>query len=167
MSAKMATPDPLKIGVFWNKGYDVIIFVHDVTITFFSRDWNYIIDMVIRTRFGYCSISMRKVIKLNFKRIWPEKLLFLRSGLGSSLGLPLVTTLKFYTSVAKLLKFKVRKFWELNPTFVEVTGEKLVGDLFCPHILDRVNSLSVLSKNLNWLWSKFIFLSSFNSSSLS
>ena len=34
--------------------------------------------------------------------------------------------LKLYTSVAKLLKLKVRKFWELNPTFPEVTGENRV-----------------------------------------
>ena len=36
-------------------------------------------------------------------------------------------TLKFYTSVAKGLKPKVRKFWRLIPTFVEITGEKLVA----------------------------------------
>ena len=38
--------------------------------------------------------------------------------------------LKFYTSVAKGLKLKVRKFWELIPPFVEVTREKLVGLTF-------------------------------------
>ena len=31
MSAKMATPGLLKITVFWNKGYYLIIFVEDVT----------------------------------------------------------------------------------------------------------------------------------------
>ena len=36
-------------------------------------------------------------------------------------------TLKFYTSVVKGLKPKVRKFWRLIPTFVEITGEKLVA----------------------------------------
>ena len=51
--------------------------------------------------------------------------------------------LKFDTSVAKGLKLKVRKFWTLTPTFVEVTGEKLVGgggrgDLFGYPILNRV-----------------------------
>ena len=35
--------------------------------------------------------------------------------------------MKFYTSVGKRLKLKVRKFWQLIPTFEEVTGEKLVG----------------------------------------
>ena len=34
---------------------------------------------------------------------------------------------KFYTSVAIVLKLKVRKFLGLIPTFVEITGEKLVG----------------------------------------
>ena len=44
--------------------------------------------------------------------------------------------LKFYISVAKVVKFKVN-FWELIPTFVEVTGEKLIGDFFAP-ILNRI-----------------------------
>ena len=38
----------------------------------------------------------------------------------------------FYTSVGKGLKLKVRKFWGLIPTFVEVAGEKLRGGPFCP-----------------------------------
>ena len=36
-------------------------------------------------------------------------------------------TLKFYTSVAKELKLKVRKFCGLTRTFGEGTGEKLVA----------------------------------------
>ena len=47
--------------------------------------------------------------------------------------------LKFYTSVAKGLRLKVRKFWGVIPTFVEVTGEKLVGGPFRPPILNKVN----------------------------
>ena len=62
MSAKMATPGFLKIRVFWKKGYDVIISVHDVINTFLSRDPNYIIDLVMWPKFGNCSNSMRKVI---------------------------------------------------------------------------------------------------------
>ena len=34
MSVKLVTPDLLKTKVFWNKGYDVIILVHDVAKTF-------------------------------------------------------------------------------------------------------------------------------------
>ena len=52
----------------------------------------------------------------------------------NNLGLALGTDLKFYKSLAKGLKLKFRKFWGLIPTFVEVTGEKLVG----PTILNRV-----------------------------
>ena len=45
----------------------------------------------------------------------------------NNLGLALGMGLKFYTSVAKGLKLKVGKFCRLIPTFVEVTGENLVG----------------------------------------
>ena len=52
-----------------------------------------------------------------------------------------MTNLKFYTSVAKRLKLKVRKFGKLNSTFVEVTREKLVGRPPTPRppILNRIN----------------------------
>ena len=45
--------------------------------------------------------------------------------------------LKLYTSVTKGFKLKVRKFYRLIPTFVEVTGEKQVGSLFSL-ILNRI-----------------------------
>ena len=51
----------------------------------------------------------------------------------NNLGLTLVTNLKFY-SVTKGLKLKIRKFLGLIPTFVEVTGEILVGGPFAPWI---------------------------------
>ena len=42
--------------------------------------------------------------------------------------------LKFYTSVAKWLKLKERKFLGLIHAFVEITRKKLVGWPFCnPH----------------------------------
>ena len=62
MSAKLATLGLLKIKVFWNKGYDVIISVHDVTNKILSRDSNYIVDVVMWPKFGNSSISMREVI---------------------------------------------------------------------------------------------------------
>ena len=40
MSAEMATK-----GLFWNKGYDVITFVDDVTNKILSRDSDYIADL--------------------------------------------------------------------------------------------------------------------------
>ena len=64
--------------------------------------------------------------------------------------LALGTNLKFYTGVAKRLKLKVRKFCGLNPTFVEVTEEKLVGGLFVtppppPATPPILNSVKILS----------------------
>ena len=66
MLAEMATLGLLEIRVFWNKGYDAIIYVHDITSKFLSRDSNYIIDAVMWAKFGNCSISMRKVIIISF-----------------------------------------------------------------------------------------------------
>ena len=43
----------------------------------------------------------------------------------NNLRLAVGTNSKSYTSKAKSLKLKVRKFWGLIPTFVEVTGELL------------------------------------------
>ena len=62
MSAKMATPALLKIKLFWNKGYDVIIYVHDVTNKILSRDSNYVVDVVMTPKFGNFSISIKEVI---------------------------------------------------------------------------------------------------------
>ena len=62
MSAKMATPGLLKIKVFWNKGYDVIIYVHDVTNKILSRDSNYGVNVVMWSKFGDSSISVREVV---------------------------------------------------------------------------------------------------------
>ena len=59
MSEKIATP--LKIKVFLNVVYDVIIYVHYVTSKILSRDSNYIVDMVMWPKFGNSSISMREV----------------------------------------------------------------------------------------------------------
>ena len=56
----------------------------------------------------------------------------------NNLGPVLGINLKIYTSVPKGLKLTVRKFWEIIPTFVEVTEEKLVGRPFSPPILNRV-----------------------------
>ena len=62
LSAKMAALGLLKVKVFWNKGYEVIISVHDITNKILSRDSNYIVDVVMWPKFGNSSISMREVI---------------------------------------------------------------------------------------------------------
>ena len=44
ISAKLATLALLKLKIFSNNGYGVIIFVHDVTNKILSGDSNYIIE---------------------------------------------------------------------------------------------------------------------------
>ena len=63
------------------------------------------------------------------------------------MGVALGKDLKFYTSVAKGLKIKVRMFWGLIPTFVKVIGKKLVGEaLLTAHpFLNRANVTIFLS----------------------
>ena len=62
MSAKMTAPGLLKINVFWNKVYGVIISGHHVTSKILSRDLNDIADVVMRPKFGNSSIFKREVI---------------------------------------------------------------------------------------------------------
>ena len=58
----MATLCLLKLKIFWNKGYDVIIYVYDFTNQTLSRDSNCIVDVIIWLKFGKSSIYMREVI---------------------------------------------------------------------------------------------------------
>ena len=62
LSAKMATLDLLNIIVFWNKDYDVIIPVDDVTNKILSIGPNYIVYAFMWPKFGSSSLSMREVI---------------------------------------------------------------------------------------------------------
>ena len=62
MSANMAAPALLEIKMFWNKGYYVICSVYDVTNKILSHDSNYIIDVVMWSKFGNSSICIRAVI---------------------------------------------------------------------------------------------------------
>ena len=62
MPAKMASLGLLKIKVFWNKGYDVIISVHDVINKILSCNSNYIVDVVMWPKFGNSSIFKREGI---------------------------------------------------------------------------------------------------------
>ena len=115
MTTKVATPGLLKIKVLWNKGYYVVYSVYDVNNKILSHDSNYNMDVVMRPRFDQKNRFFERWSSLKF----------------NNLGLSLGTNLKFYTSLSKRLKLKVRKFWGLISTFVEVTREKLVGGSFC------------------------------------
>ena len=133
ISAKMATLALLKIKVFWNKGYYVIYSVYDVTNEILSHDSNYIMDVVMWPKFYNSSICIREVIITSILMDLTRKTAYCEGWSWfkfNNLGLAIGTKLKFYTSLSKGLKLKIRKFWGLTPTFVEVTGEKLVGGLF-------------------------------------
>ena len=41
--------------VFWNKGYNVMIFVQDVTNKILSREPNYIVDVVMWVNLAFLS----------------------------------------------------------------------------------------------------------------
>ena len=62
MPTEMATLGLLKINEFWNKGYGVIIFVHDVTNKILSRDSMYSMDVVMEPKVGSSSIAIKKAI---------------------------------------------------------------------------------------------------------
>ena len=62
MSAKLATPGLLQANIFRKEGYDVIILDYSVTNKILSRDSNYVIDVVMRPKFGNPRISLREVI---------------------------------------------------------------------------------------------------------
>ena len=68
----------------------------------------------------------------------------------NNLGLALGMNLKFYTSMAKELKLKVRKFWRLFSTFVEVPEEKLVRALFWPPYCPTLASWVRFKSNKNF-----------------
>ena len=57
ISAKLATLGLLKIKVFWDKGYDMIISVHKIL----SQNSIYTVDVVMWPKFGNSSNSMREV----------------------------------------------------------------------------------------------------------
>ena len=140
MSAKMATPELLKVKLFWNKGYYVIYYVYDVTNKILSYESNYIVDVVTWPKSGYSSICIKEVIinSILWETTFFERWSWFKL---NNLGLALGANLKFYTSLSRGLKLKVKKFWGLILTFVEVKEEKLLEGAFLPHppILIRIN----------------------------
>ena len=62
MPPKMATLGYLKMKVFWNKDYGVIISVYDVIYKISSVDSNYFADTVMWPKFGDSSFSMKDLI---------------------------------------------------------------------------------------------------------
>ena len=163
MSAKMDTPGLLKIKVFWKKVYYVIISVHDVTNNILLYHSNYSVSAVMWSKFDNSSISVREVIITSIYKDLTRKTAFFEGCSWckfNNLRLALSTNLTFYTSVAKGLKLKVRKFWGLILTFPEVAEEKLVGEgAFLPPILNRVKIMYFLYFYRSWFMILIFFLS--------
>ena len=76
MSAEMATLSFRKIKVFWNKGYDIMTSVHDVTNKILSRDSNDIINVIMWPKFGYSINSMGEVIRTSILEGFDQKKYF-------------------------------------------------------------------------------------------
>ena len=119
---KMATLGLLKIKLFLNKDYDIIVSVHDVINNILSRDSYNLVDVVMWPNFGNNNFNERSYHNINFMRIWPDMSLFFGSFCFkvNYLGLALGMALKSHASVAKGLKLKVRKCWGLIPTFSQI-----------------------------------------------
>ena len=81
----------------------------------------------------------------------------------NNLELALGMTLEFYTSVVKVLKLKVKRFWDLISTFVGITAAKLVGGLFAgrPNLFKtfikvRCTLSGKISSGKSFRWWKFL-----------
>ena len=105
MPAKMITLGLFKIKAFWNKIYDIIVSVYDVTNKILSDDSNYIVDVLMWPKFGNSSIS----IKFSWPQFYKDLTritIFIEEWSWfkfNNLALALGMALKFYTSVAKEL----------------------------------------------------------------
>ena len=73
MSAKLATLGLLKRKLFWSKGYDVVILVHDVISKILLRDSNYIREVVIWPKFCDSGTSIKEVIITSFLQGFYQK----------------------------------------------------------------------------------------------
>ena len=95
-----------------NKIQAIIISSHDVTNKTSSPGSNKMVDVVIKSKFGKSSIYERSYHNPKFIRIWPEKSFFWFK--FNKWWLALGITLKFWTSVAKVLILNFRELWGAN-----------------------------------------------------
>ena len=84
ISAELATLGFHKIKVFWNKGYEFMISVHDLANKMLSCDSNYIVQVSCDQ--GLVTLAFLWVYecsyhKLSLIRIWPGKAFYLKNAL--------------------------------------------------------------------------------------
>lgn len=122
ISAKLACLGRVKTKVFWNKGYEIIISVQTSSVKIYHET-----QIILQTLPKFCNSSTSISFFITSILSGFDQT-FLRNTLGSSsiIGTGTRYGLKFYTSVDKGLELKVKRFWELIPTFLEVVGEKLI-----------------------------------------
>ena len=77
MSAKVVPPGLLKIKIFQNESYDIIIPDYDFINKILSRDSDYIVEVVMWPKFGNSSISTREVIITSISEAFDQKKHFL------------------------------------------------------------------------------------------
>ena len=115
---KLAPLDFLEIKVFWKKGYNGIIFIHDVNNKILSRESNYIVDVVIWPKFGNYRNSMReKLPQQQFYKDLTRKYNFMEQCVRfkfNDLRLTLGITLNFFHQYKKMLKTKSQKVFGAN-----------------------------------------------------
>ena len=128
MSAKLATLGLLKIKLFQNKGYDVIISVHDVTNTMnqiISRDSNHIVDVVIWPKFdnfNYFITSISSPKKTIFWGVLLAQVQWFRTSTRYGLQILHLCDKRFKT-----------KFLGANSCFWKLQGKNWQGrEPFCP-----------------------------------
>ena len=102
MLAKLATPDLLKITVFWIKSYDVILWVYNVINKILLRDSICVVNVVAWPKFDNLIISMKDFVEGWY---WFK---------FNSLELVRSMVLKNYSVVAKVLQIKIQKMLRSN-----------------------------------------------------
>ena len=131
MSAKMASPGLLKITVFWNKSYDVIISVDDVTNKFYHAI-QIILQMYSRDQsLVTAAFLWEKLSQLQFYKDLTRKPLFLRSGLD------------ILHQCGKKVKKKVRTFWGDNSYVCRSYRRKTGTGGFLPNPLPILNRVII------------------------
>ena len=147
MSAKSTTPGFLKIVIFWNKSYEVIISAHDVRSKILHCESNYIVDGVW-PKFYVLSFFqfLEDLIKNRFFRSW-----FRFNDLGLLLGM----VFKFYCSLVKGLELKVRTSWWLISKLAEVTRENPSQRRRSFHCVKSIRIRGYFGPHFSRIWTEY------------
>ena len=131
--------------VFWNKGYYVIYPVYNFSNKTLSHDSNYIMDVVTWPKLVTLASVQEKLSWPQFYKDLTRKTAFFeeRSWFKfNNLGLALGINLKFYTSLPKGSKLKVRKFWGLiffaHPSWIGLNMKILHACVCTGNLIQRL-----------------------------